>query len=522
MEDSSKYSHLSPASRVSVRWKELEKASFAPAGVKLGYLMLQEGIDYPFPCGGEGRCGRCKVRFIKGASPPTPQEQQLISSQELAEGVRLACCAFLTTDAEVELLWPEGFLPSEGLLLPLELFSLKGKPIKEGEIAFSLDLGTTTFCLSLLDMKSRERRGVITNLNPQRRWGEDLISRMKAGLEGEESHLREVMVKSIKGMISTLSVRANHCFLVVSGNSVMESMLAGYPLKGLARYPFKPSGWGGEWIEVNGIGLSYLMPFLGGFLGGDAASLLLVITLLGIEPPLLALDLGTNAEVILFTEKGIWATSAPAGSAFEGVGISCSLGPQRGSVSRVYKKGERLKIETLGGEPRGFSGSGLLSFLALLLKEGVLDSTGRLRPPEELTPFWQEKRRDEKIFLNEEIYISQQDVRKVQLAKGAVQAAIHMLAKRAALSLSLLRKVCIAGRFGSSISLDVLKVLGIAPEEIDEVHNLGNASLLGAELVALSEDNVELAEALAREAKVVQMVEDEEFQRTYLRSINFG
>jgi len=490
-----------------------------PKGTRLKYLIIKEKIDFFFPCAGEGICGRCKVKFLKGAPAPTSYEKRLLSPDEIDKGVRLACCATLYDDAQIEPLYEE-YPYFKQTLLPLSIFPIKGDPLKDKDKAFALDLGTTTLSMSLLDISKKVRISLSEEINPNIQWGEDVISRVKAAIDGKEEELKSALLKKIISMAKELGLN-NDFFFVASGNPVVSSILAGYPLDSLSKYPFEPAKKAGEWIEIDDLGPVYFMPFIGGFLGGDAASFILVLKLIKAKSLFFAVDLGTNAEVFLFTKDKIWAASAPAGSALEGVGISCGIGVKRGAILDVKRKDQKIEIKTQNGKAKGFCGSGLLSFVALLLNEGVIDPTGRIKPPDELGNYWRDKIRDNKVFLTSDIFVSQDDIRKIQLAKAAIQAAMYILAKKAKVSLSFIKSMYMAGRFGGYLSLDVLKTLNIAPAGIEKLSYLGNTSLLGAELVALSVENKGVLEELIHEVKVVQMIEDDEFQDIYIQKLNF-
>ena len=490
---------------IRVKWRDLERETLAPPGVK-------ENIDFPFPCGGEGLCGRCRVRFLKGPPPPTPAERRLLTPQEIEEGVRLACQAVITRSTELELLGGGTVLPRDFLL---DLTSLVPclQPPREGSRAAALDLGTTTLALSLLDLGEGTRLNTRLVTNPQRAWGEDVVSRMKAALEGKERELAQVVWDLLLPHLEGSS------YLVVSGNAVMETILAGLPLDTLARYPFQAPFAGGQWREEPFP--HYVMPLVGRFLGGDTAALLLVLDLLGAGRPALALDLGTNAEVLLLTKEGVKAASAPAGPAFEGVGISSGMGLSPGAVVQVEMKGDGLVLHTLdGGPPRGFCGSGLLSLTALLLREGVVDSTGRIMDEGELSPFWRERRVEEGLVLEGGITFTQGDLRKIQLAKGAVTSAWRTLLREYG-PVDGPSVVYLAGAFGSSLSLVDLVTLGLVPREVREAVHLGNTSLVGAEAVALSRDCLERAEELVSEVEVVDLAMVEGYQDIYMESLSF-
>ena len=497
---------------IRVRWRGLDRETLTSPGVRLSYLLTKENIDFPFPCGGEGLCGRCKVKFLKNPPPPTPAERRLLSPFELGEGVRLACCAVVEKSTEVELLGERTVVPDDFLLDLASLVS-PGHPPREGVCCCALDLGTTTLALSRLDVCQGARISVEVMANPQRVWGSDVVSRMGASLEGKEEDMVRVLWDLLLPKLEGTS------YLVVAGNAVMETILAGYPVDSLARYPFESSFPGGEWKEEPVP--HYFMPLVGKFLGGDAAALLLVLDLMGADRPALALDLGTNAEVLLLTHRGVRAASAPAGPAFEGVGITSGIGLSPGAVTRVEKGNGTLVFHTLnGGSPRGFCGSGLLSLVALLLREGVLEPTGRIKEREELSPFWREMRNEEGLILEGGLTLTQEDVRKVQLAKAAVASAWRVLLSMEEVLEGELT-LYMAGTFGSSLPLEDLVILGLVPSQVKGLVPLGNVSLLGAEVVALSRSCLERVEELVGDVEVMDLAIWDGYQETYLESLHF-
>jgi uncharacterized 2Fe-2S/4Fe-4S cluster protein (DUF4445 family) len=497
---------------IKVKWRSSEREVSTPPGVKLSYLLMKENIHFPLPCGGEGICGQCKVKFHKAPPPPTAVEQRILSVHEISQGIRLACRVLITEETVIELLENPAWSVSNPSIQWQYLHPLvKGDPPKPGTKVGAIDLGTTTMALSILDTKERKRESLKILPNPQSLWGSDVVSRIKAGMENWEDKMAQAVWDTVTPHLNKVA------FTIISGNSVMESIMAGYPLDSLSRYPFEPPFFEGEWRQ-NPIP-HYLMPLVGKFMGGDASSLLLTLDLIGPNIPAVALDLGTNAEVIHWTRDGVWAASAPAGPAFEGVGISSGSGFSPGAVVRVERKENNLTYETVKGESaKGFCGSGLISLIALLLVEGVIDSTGRIKPPEELPHFWKRKRYEKGLLLDHRLTLTQEDVRKIQLAKGAVASILTLLLSKGndtPFSLYL------AGAFGSSLNPKDLTTLGIVPENTKNVIILGNTSLLGAEAVALSKDCLERVETLARRVTLLEPVDDPMYQKIYMDSLTF-
>jgi len=497
---------------IRVIWEGLDRETLTYPGVRLSYLLIKEGIDFPLPCGGEGVCGRCRVRFLENPPVPSEAEKRLLSTEEIQEGVRLACCAVVTQDTRVELLYGAYVMPQE-TLIPLKRMTFSGSPLRFGSKALALDLGTTTLVLSKMDIMGGRREKVLALANPQSPWGGDVVSRIKAAMEGK----RENMIRALWRSIMPHTQGAS--YMVVSGNSVMESLLAGCPLDSLGRYPYHTPFAGGEWREKPFP--HYLMPLVGRFLGGDVASLILVLDLIGAGEKGVALDLGTNAEVVVWSPRGMWAASAPAGPAFEGMGISSGVGLSPGAVVKVERREEELHLKTINGEsPKGFCGSGFVSLMALLLREGVIDYSGRIKERDKLPFFWRVRRDGEGLMLGPGLSFTQEDVRRFQLAKGAVTSALKIL-----LPLAGLEKedfpLYVAGAFGASLEPRDLVILGLIPQGVGEVVTLGNTSLMGAEAVALSEECLRRVKELVSLVEVVDLVNQENYQEVYLESLSF-
>ncbi len=497
---------------VRIVWEGLDRETLTHPGVRLSYLLIKEGIDFPLPCGGEGICGKCRVRFLENPPAPSDVEKKLLSPRDIQQGVRLACCSVVTQDARVELLHGAYAVPPE-TLLPLKGLVCSGPPPRSGSKALALDLGTTTLALSRLDLHGREREEALALPNPQSLWGRDVVSRVKAAMEGN----REAMVRAFWRIV--LPQIRGCSYMVVSGNSVMETLLAGYPLDSLARYPFRAPFAGGEWREEPFP--HYLMPLVGCFVGGDAASLILLLDVMGVREKGVALDLGTNAEVLVWSSRGMWAASAPAGPAFEGMGISSGIGLSPGAVMMVEREKGGLYFKTINGEsPEGFCGSGFVSLVSLLLREGVIDPSGRMKEEGELSPFWRSRREGGGLFLGPGLSFTQEDVRKLQLAKGAVTSALKVLLPLAGLDKEAF-SLYVAGAFGSSLEPHDLVTLGLIPRWVGEVVTLGNASLMGAEAVALSEGCLRRVGELVSRVKVVDLVNQDKYQEIYLESLSF-
>jgi uncharacterized 2Fe-2S/4Fe-4S cluster protein (DUF4445 family) len=364
-------------------------------------------------------------------------------------------------------------------------------------------------------------------------WGSDLMSRIKAASDHKvASQMRvatlEAIERAIEYLLNDTGTEIGKIPCALAGNAPMEELFFSDTLAPFAKHPFK--GRLRDPVSVKGpFGCQMdLLPVAGGMVGGDSLSLLEVARIKGFSLPLLGIDLGTNAEVFVVSEQGRFATSAPAGPAFEGMGMRHGIGWHNGAISSVEKVGTSLRWETVGvGEPAGFCGSGIISFLSLLVREWVVGKDGRIREPSRLSSFWREMVREENgeraVYLPETgISLSQSEIRQIQMAVAAISAAVKILVKRAGIALEEIATTAISGGFGSSLQPSWLKSLGIPLPPYAQTFVLGNTALCGAELWHSNLETPKRMEALAKEITLVQLAEEEEFERIYIDSMHFG
>ncbi len=466
-----------------------EKSAYVPKGENLFSVLREEGVT--FPCGGKGICGKCKIRFVKNPPEPSSVELKVLTPEEISSGIRLACCCRIEEDAEVALMVPQ-IVPSQ-LKLPEVEVEIE-EPLCSGTFA-AADIGTSTVYVAIHDAKEEK---IFAFWNPQRAWGDDVISRLQEALQKDKKEsMRKVLIERIKDVISK---PGKPCDLVsIAGNPAMTAILADEDIENLARYPFSLGSKGFRRIEE-----LLFLPEIGGFLGSDALSLLTVSKLLKANTPYIAMDIGTNTEMFLVSEYAILGTSLPAGPAFEGFGISQGMAATDGAI---YEVEEDLTFKTIGPfAERGICGSGLVSAIYALKKRGFITEDGKLLAG--------------KLFRFGKTFITQKDVRSFQTAKAAVHAGIKLLLKKANLVPSNLRTVLVAGSFGGYLKEEWLKGLNILPEGTEApVTYIGNVALWGAKWSVLSVKVRKLMESLKNEVEVIQLAEEEGFQEAYLEGM---
>ena len=413
---------------------------------------------------------------------------------------------------------------------------------KTPRYSIAIDLGTTTIGLSLVEVEAKEVVAREFVENPQRRWGADILSRLSA-IEREPSLLKamqqatvEVCQNAIKGLLDKAGVEEGllakiHC----AGNPVMEHIFLGISPLSIARVPYKPAFRKAKRAGVAECGFDlphhvvvYTFPLVSGFVGGDAvASFFALPDVDGV----ILIDIGTNSEIILSFGNDIYATSAPAGSVFEGGDISCGMAPVEGAIERVEITEEGVKVETIGGRrPAGLTGSAFAETVAGLISNGIIDSSGRIKEPDEIYTNLASRVKSiggKKAFVlyrdaKGELSVIQDDVRLFQLAKASIRAGTEILLKRAGLEKTAINKVYVTGSFGVRLSKEVLTKTGIVGKEFfGKIEFFRDGALRGVERSLLEENGACRVEALAESIKYVPLSGTRAFEKEFTREINF-
>src|SRR6266702_503216 len=404
--------------------------------------------------------------------------------------------------------------------------------------ALAIDLGTTTLAASLVDCRTGERLAVSGALNPQRRFGADVISRLDAAVNSAQL-LREMTVlirTELRRIGEELCAAAGIVWgdvrrVAIAGNPAMQHLLLGLQLRSLAFPPYRPLDTAGthlkaadlEWDGSAGV---YLFPMPGGFVGGDTVSFIY-----GAEPDnaTLCLDMGTNGEIALIAGDTVWATSAAAGPAFDGGNLSCGMAALAGAINSVRIEGERVTLQVIGnGRPSGICGSGAIEAITELLRCDILESGGRLRNSEEIESNLAvrviEYQGANAFVLHRDagrlIVLSQEDVRQLQLAKAALRAGIDVLAERSRIQCHALKQVILTGSFGAVLQAAWLKTIGIFDESMVQTTRFTpEGALAGVEKALAGRDDFGAVEELAQRFKVVPLSGTPLFETLFMRHI---
>ena len=467
-------------------------------GENLLSFLQEKGYFLSARCGGNGKCGKCKVRVIEGH----------FNGQK--DGYVLSCLAHMHEDAYVEVFETEG----GGLTR-----SFENKARTDGEEGFgvALDIGTTTLAFALVDLKTGEEKEKYAVLNKQGGYGADVLSRIAAADEGKAEKLQEIILFQTREALEKFSKKVSFGRikrLTVCGNTTMLHFFLGKDVRGIGQYPFRAQFLDTVYISGKELGLNaeevVILPSVAAYFGADAVVGGLAAKICdGVN---LLADIGTNGEMLLHVDGKLYATSTAAGPCFEGANIECGTGGVAGAIDSVTELDGEIDYTVIGGgKAEGICGAGLVDAVALMLKKGIIDETGA---------FQGEK---QKFYISDKVYISQADVRNFQLAKSAVCAGIKVLLSSANVSFDRLEKLYVAGGLGFYLNLENAVAVGLFPAELSQkLSVVGNTALAGTKQCLCSKECVKDAEKIAKEAGYLDLSASPEFMDEYIENMNFG
>ncbi len=481
-------------------------------GTLLSDALRRYDPNIEFPCGGNSRCGKCAVRVTGNAQPASIRDTELLG-EKTREGWRLACSYRLSEDTEISYRQPfRASILRDFTIGPLEPDRLSG----EGRYFAAADIGTTTVCVYLVDKHGPRVVSSRVFMNPQRRFGADVVTRIsycdreKDGLRTLHTLIAESVREALDSLVSDAGIAARDlAVLGIVGNTVMQMIAADEPVSSIGQAPYRPAYTHERVFPAGSLGMPcdvYIMPVISGYIGGDIVAGILSCERSGGYSVLM--DLGTNGEIALFNDREICTASSAAGPAFEGVSTECGMPAIEGAVTRVERDGDGFHLTFIGSEARGLCGSGLISLAALLRREGAIDETGRMIP--------------EKIFINDRIFLSQRDVRQLQLAKGAVSAGLRALLHSKEVEFSQIGRVYLAGGFGNGLRQDDLFSIGMLDAALrDKLIMIGNSSAKGCIMTVLNEAKHREALDISDTAETLDLAADPYFAAAFVEEMTF-
>lgn len=472
--------------------------------------LLKHGLISGSFCGGRGDCGRCLVQFIQGATMPTALERSVLTAEKLRQGYRLACLSKPKDDCvirlaveenkEIEIISDMMGVPQLNDCISQYKTDALNRISDVTDTIIAVDLGTTTIAMQLMEDGCGRVVDTYCEMNPQRCYGSDVLSRIKASCEGEREKLQQLVLKVMEKGVERFKRKKTHIRgMCIAGNTTMEHLLMGYDVLSLGKSPFTPVEIGlQEYRNADWDFKVWITPGISAFVGGDIVAGLYALDMLptggsdfcagdrqecdgGVK---VLIDLGTNGEMAITDGINMIVTATAAGPAFE------------------------------GGAGAGIVGSDMIAITAKLLQSGILDETGLLEEP-----YFSEG-----ISVGEPaIYLCNKDIRDLQMAKAAVRAGVEILWKK--MGQPEIKQVYLSGGFGYFLNVEAAFRIGLLPGFMhDKVVAVGNTSLAGAyrigcDLLHGKTGKEDMEERLSSITSI-NLAEQEAFQRLYMQYID--
>ena len=491
-------------------------------------------------CGGQGICGKCKVRFISDPPESTDADRRHLSEEELRDGWRLSCGitihgALNNLKLEVKPSNEDAILAGTGFHIERKVTTSDAKYRGNPETAIlAVDIGTTTIAAALVSPVFRttmpydetvsaansqrdfsiDGMSFASSVNHQRAFGADVISRMDASNKGKGAELQRIVNEDILKLSGKLGISPEDfedpakTHLVISANSTMEHLLQGLSCESLGVAPYTPVD-----ISLHEYKNMTILPGISTFVGADIVSGIIACGMDESAEVCLLIDLGTNGEMVIGNRDRLLSASTAAGPAFEGGNISCGVAGIPGAISSVTIENGKPEIRTLSNMPPiGICGTGVLETTFELYQAGITDETGLM----------DDAYFDDGYPLSDHVRFSADDVREVQLAKSAIRAGVEVLLREYGVSCREVSKVFLAGGFGEYIDTKKAIGIGLLPEDFaGRIEAVGNSSLAGAILYAR---NPGLRERFIRTAQgtgEIALAENRLFNDFYLEHMLF-
>ncbi len=561
----------------TVRFTDENREVRVASGATLLQARIAAGLEADAPCGGRGTCGKCRCearsegeaawRDVLMCQTPVSGDTEVRNSGKVGDlriltdaeaisgkwnpivkAVRLTVPPCSRGESSAD--WTRLAKALEAVGIPVTqanprlcaslgnlLMAQKGSVwvvAAEGRVLevcaeeprmymAAFDLGTTSIAGYLIHVNGRRVAVADGARNPQARFGGDVISRADYALQNGVAELSAYARSAIDAMLGQMCLKAGvprHRVFAVSlaGNTAMHHLFLGIAPDSLVKAPYNPTlsqplalraaEWG---INANPEALLLMLPVIGGFVGADTVACLLSGDWLRRDRLTLMIDIGTNGELVLGNRQRRVACSTAAGPAFEGAKITCGMRGADGAIDHAWLESGALRWHVIGEGPAvGICGSGLVDLVAALLESGDIDGTGRLAAG------------DRYEIGDTGVYLTQKDVREVQLAKAAMAAGLRLMAGRLGVGLEDIEEVDIAGAFGNYIDPDSACAIGLIPDVLRrKIRPVGNAAGAGAKLALTDARAWAEAETLARTTEFLELATLPEFQDEFVEQLNF-
>ena len=418
----------------------------------------------------------------------------------------------------------------------------------------AIDVGSTTIAVHLCNLNNGEVIGSNGMMNPQIRFGEDLMSRVSYLMmhPGGVDEMVQAVRTGINQLISEVSSEADISpsdivSITLVGNPIMHHLVLGISPVELGGAPFALAIDSSVYISatelgihINPGGIVYILPCIAGHVGADSAAVILSEQPQVHDEVSLLIDIGTNAEIVLGNRERLLACSSPTGPAFEGAQISCGQRAAPGAVERVRINPKTLEVRMkvigsslwsddplfeqsiAGTGVTGLCGSGLIEAVAEMYLSGILSSDGIING--ELASRTDNIVPDGRTFSfilcsgNPTITLTQNDIRQVQLAKAALYAGVKLLMDK--MAIKSVDRIRLAGAFGNHVDVRLAMVLGMIPDcPLQQVASVGNAASTGARIALLNNESRNEIETTVRQIQKVETAVEPRFQEYFVNAM---
>ena len=408
----------------------------------------------------------------------------------------------------------------------------------------AFDIGTTSVVGYLMDGVKGKQLAVASRLNPQSQFGADVIARSDHVLNNDSgaelaSCIRSAIDEMLGELASGAGIKRTQIYqIAIVGNTCMHHLFLNISPASLVHAPYNPAVRENIICRAKDVDLSIhpegtvlMLSNIAGFVGADTVGCLIACDMEHREKMTLMIDIGTNGEMVLGNKNRMITCSTAAGPAFEGAKIACGMRGAKGAVDHIEMKDGKVVYSTIGdAEAVGICGSGLMDIVAMLLKEGFIEDTGRLMDPDELETENAIANQDRIIKVDgknafkitDKVYLTQKDIGEVQQAKAAIAAGIILLSKKMGIEVEDIEEILIAGAFGNYMRASSACRIGLLPAELFErIHMIGNAAGEGARIAVLNEPEYDRSGGLHERVEFLELAADPDFNDTYVDELMF-
>ncbi|MCF7885481.1 MAG: ASKHA domain-containing protein [Candidatus Marinimicrobia bacterium] len=489
---------------VKVKIIPLNKTIKVKSSRNLGSVLQDLGFE--LPCGGYGTCGQCRIKVLEGEININNTDRQFLDSHQLKQGWRLACQHEVEGNLTIEVEQWEIDIENSKFIRPTN---------SSDKYGIAIDAGSTTIAGQLIDLESGNILMTHMVYNSQNSYGADIMTRLTYARNRGLKKLRESLLNSLYRVVSNLSKHVDTGISKVNivGNTFIHHSFCACDFESLMTIPYRAAtldecvysteklGW-----NIKGNPKITFLPNLGGFVGSDIMAGIFSTKIYSNNELSLLLDVGTNGEIVLGNREKLYFASTAAGPAFEGGKIKMGMRADKGAITHVNCMHGELMPKVKGdGQVKGICGSGLLDAVACGLKLDMIDQGGKI------------VNQSDHLIIKEPVGLCQQDIRELQLAKGAIAAGIEVLLNRAGLQNHQIQNIYLAGAFGNYLNIDSAITIGLLKFKKQKIQSEGNTALKGSVLSLFDQEYQEIADI----GEHVELNLNEEFQEIFIDNMQF-